>query len=48
MVRSPARARSLAMTFPGNFTFQMVKSDAVQAVVFLAELLGWGCVCAVP
>lgn len=48
MAHNPAHARSLAVTFPGNCTFQMVRSDAMQAAVFLAKLLGWGCVCAVP
>lgn len=47
-VHSPAHAQSLAATFRGNFTLQTVRSDAMQAVVLLAELLGWGCVCAVP
>lgn len=40
--------QSLAATFRGNFTLQTVRSDAMQAVVLLAELLGWDCVCAVP
>lgn len=35
-------------TFPGNFTLEMVRSDAMQAVVFLAKLLQWVCFCAVP
>lgn len=48
VAHSPAHAKSLAVTFPGNFTFQMVRSDAMQAAVFLAKLLGWGCVCAIP
>lgn len=48
MVHSPAHARSLAATFPGNCTLEMVRSDAMQAAVFLAKLLGWACVCAVP
>lgn len=48
MAHSPAHARSMAVTFPGNFAFQMVRSDAMQAAVFLAKLLGRGCVSAVP
>lgn len=48
MVHSPTHARSLAATFLGNCTLEMVRSDAMQAVVFLAKLLRWVCVCAVP
>lgn len=33
VVHSPAHAGSLAATFTGNSTFQMVRSDAMQAVV---------------
>lgn len=47
-VHSPASAPPLAATFPGNFTLEMVRSDAMQEVVFRAKLLEWGCVCAVP
>lgn len=45
VARSPAHARPLAAraTFPGNFTLEMVRSDAMQAVMSLAELLGPVC-----
>lgn len=48
MVHSPAHARSLAATFPRNRTLEMVRSDAMQAAVFLAKLFRRVCVCAVP
>lgn len=45
VARSPAHARPLAAraTFAGNFTLEMVRSDAMQAVMSLAELLGPVC-----
>lgn len=39
----PTHGPPLRATFPGNFTLEMVRSDAMQAVVSLAELLGPVC-----